>query len=175
MAKEFETDPLLGILLAEYEEACPYLEDRNSILPLYLPLGSVDGETFDQVLEREARRTGPYLYVTQCPSCQACEAIRLDVDEFSFRRRHKRVIKKCAEIVTVEIGSPIVDQQRVDLYNRHKLERELGSKPIDQEEYAEFLVNSCCQSIEFRYLIEGKLIGVAIADLGELSLSAVYC
>ena len=175
MPQEFEIDPLLGIKIAEYEEACPYLEDHNSILPLYLPMGPVDGPTFDQALERGARRTGPYLYVTNCPSCQACESIRLEIAKFSSRRRHKRVIKKCSDRVTVEIGTPIADQQRVDLYNRHKVQRDLGSSLVDLEEYEGFLVSSCCQTLEFRYLVEGKLIGIAIADLGKESLSAVYC
>jgi len=35
--------------------------------------------------------------------------------------------------------------------------------------------DSCCDSFELRYRIGGELIGVAIVDRGERSLSAVYC
>jgi arginine-tRNA-protein transferase len=37
------------------------------------------------------------------------------------------------------------------------------------------LADSCCDSFELRYRIGGELIGVAIVDRGERSLSAVYC
>ena len=47
--------------------------------------------------------------------------------------------------------------------------------PITPAGYATVLADSCCESFELRYLVGGNLIGVAIVDRGEQSLSAVYC
>ena len=72
---------------------------------------------------------------------------------------------------------PIADARRVELYNRHKELRGLASDRdgIDLEGYREFLVVSCCETFELRYLLDGELIGVALVDRSDEALSAVYC
>jgi arginine-tRNA-protein transferase len=75
------------------------------------------------------------------------------------------------------LGVPESDSERVALYNHHKAMRGLddGQAPIDEEGYQDFLVSSCCDSFELRYRHQGQLVGLAIADRGARSLSAVYC
>ncbi len=74
-----------------------------------------------------------------------------------------------------QIQSPT--RARVELYNRHKELRGLASDRdgIDLEGYREFLVVSCCETFELRYLLDGQLIGVALVDRSDEALSAVYC
>ena len=48
-------------------------------------------------------------------------------------------------------------------------------QPRLPEGYRAFLGESCCESFELRYRLNDKLVGVAIVDRGERSLSAVYC
>ena len=45
----------------------------------------------------------------------------------------------------------------------------------DIETYAAFLVETCCESVEFSLWDGERLVSVAVADRGERSLSAVYC
>jgi len=80
-------------------------------------------------------------------------------------------------LLSARIGPPIVDRQRVRLFNLHRDLRGLTSddSPLDEPSYEEFLVDSCCETLEFAYWHEDRLVAVAIADAGRDSLSAVYC
>lgn len=156
---------------------CPYLPDRTARLPLRLPTRPLSHPEFDQRLQAGDRRQGHVLYRTKCPACRACEPIRLDVTRFSPSRSQRRVLRRADGRVSVEVGPPEVDQRRVDLYNAHKHERGLadGQLPIDTSIYTDFLVSTCCDSFEIRYLVDGELCGLAIVDRAETALSAVYC
>jgi arginine-tRNA-protein transferase len=70
-----------------------------------------------------------------------------------------------------------VTLDRVVLYNRHKVGRGLlfGNDLIDSNGYVQFLVETCVDSVEIAYRLNGKLLGVAVADRATEALSAVYC
>jgi len=76
------------------------------------------------------------------------------------------------------LGPPILSDDRLRLYQRHKDGRNLnvpGSKPIDAKGYAGFLVDRCVDAFEICFYLEGELIGVSITDRGANAISAVYC
>jgi arginine-tRNA-protein transferase len=134
-------------------------------------------ERFDQRLAEGDRRSGVYLYRTACPSCRACQPIRLDVAEFRPSTTQRRTERRGDERLEVRIGPPVVELRRVKLFNRHRDGRGLahGDSAIDERSYADFLTNTCCQTLELSYWDAGQLVAVAIADAGQTSLSAVYC
>jgi arginine-tRNA-protein transferase len=146
-------------------------------MPLRLPARSLEREELDERLARGDRRQGFVLYRTACPSCGACEPIRLDPNTFRPDRTQRRVQARGNRLLTTEIGPPTVDAKRVDLYNAHKTARGLGDgqPPIDAEGYRDFLVSTCCDSFELRYRLGRQLVGIAVVDRGADSLSAVYC
>ena len=156
---------------------CPYFSDRVARLPLRLPARKLRREELSDRLIAGDRRQGMVLYRTACPSCHACEPIRLDVERIALSRSHRRVLRRGDRQLRVELGKPMVDARRVELYNRHKQERGLGERqtPIDAEGYRDFLGSSCCESFELRYFSGEELIGVAVVDRAADSLSAVYC
>ncbi len=157
--------------------ACPYLRDRVARMPLRLPTRRLRRTEVDQRLMTGDRRQGLVLYRTHCPTCSACVPIRIPVASFELNRTHRRVLSRGDRELQLTVGAPVLDQQRVDLYNAHKQARGLaeGQSPIDLEGYEDFLVNSCCESFELRYHLDGKLVGIAITDRGQRALSAVYC
>lgn len=170
-----ERDPLEVVVFDETEQ-CPYLPDRLARLPLRLPLAPLGGDQLDERLAAGDRRNGRFLYGTQCPHCQECEPIRLSVDDFQPDATQRRVLRRGDRELTLSIGRPIVDAQRVQLYNLHQVGRGLSSgRRVDLAEYAAFLVETCCDTLEFQYLLDDQLVAVAIADRGASSLSAVYC
>lgn len=158
-------------------QPCPYLSDRVARMPLRIPARLLQRNELEQRLEIGDRRQGIFLYRTSCPGCRACEPIRIEVSAFQPNRSQRRALVKGNERITVEVADPIADERRVELYNRHKELRGLSSDRdgIDLEGYREFLVVSCCESFELRYRLDGELIGVALVDRSEDSLSAVYC
>lgn len=166
-----------GAKFIDVEETCPYLPNRLAVLPFYLTDFRAEPEAFDQALAEGVRRSGIFIYHTQCPGCNACEPIRIPVADFEPRRRHRRVLKKAESELRVEIGEPIIDRKRVELYNKHKVGRGLGEpgSEVDLRSLKEFIGITCCDSREFRYYRGDELVGVAIADVGREAMSAVYC
>jgi arginine-tRNA-protein transferase len=146
-------------------------------MPLRRPVEMTSAD-FDACLARGDRRLGTLLYNTQCPACQACEAIRIPVAEFQAHRSQRRTFIKGNTLLEVRVGPPECDETRVALFNRHKALRGLaqaGDGEIDLEGYCDFLVESCCQTLEFSYWHGAELVAVAISDRGEQAMNAVYC
>ena len=158
-------------------QPCPYLEERVSRLPLRIPARALERAELAQRLERGDRRQGLFLYRPACPGCVACEPIRLDVSRFQPNRSQRRTLRRGDQELRMEIGEPLADAERVVLYNKHKALRGLsaGQAEVDVRSYREFLAMTCCDTLELRYRLGEKLVGVAIIDRASDSLSAVYC
>lgn len=158
-------------------QPCPYLEGRLSRLPLRIPARGLERDELEVRLARGDRRQGLFLYRPACPGCEACEPIRLDLHSFRPNRSQRRTLARGDRELTMELGEPVADQERVALYNKHKALRGLsaGQGEVDVRSYREFLAMTCCDTLELRYRLAGKLVGVAIADRSSEALSAVYC
>jgi arginine-tRNA-protein transferase len=158
------------------EHPCPYLEGQTACMPLRWPRVRLSGEDFDTLLSEGDRRAGPVLYRTQCPNCAACEALRIPVARFEPTKSHRRVWKLNERDVRVEVGPPLSSPERVALYNRHRDERGLARSeaPISVAEYHLQYVESCVETREIRYVLDGQLVAVSILDVGIRSASSVY-
>src|SRR5262245_14874048 len=165
------------IVVFDTPHACSYLPDRTARLPYRHPLEKLTPEQFDQRLAEGDRRSGVFLYRTQCPQCRACQPIRLDVEKFRPNATQRRMQRRGDELLIVKTGAPIVDRSRVRLFNLHRDGRGLAADdwPLDEHSYAEFLTDTCCDTLELSYSHNNSLVAVAIADAGRDSLSAVYC
>lgn len=165
------------IVIIDETEPCPYLPGRTARMPLRMPLRQIDPVYADRLLELGHRRTGEFIYQTQCPRCQACEPIRIDCVGFQFSRNHKRVLSRGDSRYHQRIGPLVADDRRVRLFNKHRQLRGLASqdKDIDLDEYHWGFVRSCFESFEMAYFDHlGELICLAVCDRGATSLSAVY-
>jgi arginine-tRNA-protein transferase len=164
-------------LVHDEEETCPYLAAERARLPLRLPARTLRGSELDERLAAGDRRNGPLLYRPACAACDACRPLRLDVRIFRPSATHRRVLRRGDRALTVDVGTPEANDERVTLYNRHLVGRGLsrGYPPIDLDGYRQFLAETCCDTFELRYSIGGSLVGVAITDRGAQALSAVYC
>lgn len=156
---------------------CPYLPQRIARLPLRLPTRRLTRSELAVRLNRGDRRQGVFLYRPDCPSCDACEPIRIDVASFVPNRTQRRILRRGNLEFEIEIRRPTLTPEKVALYNRHKVERGLliGDDLIDHRGYAHFLVETCADSLEMVYRRAGAIAGVAIVDRAIDSLSAVYC
>lgn len=156
---------------------CPYLPGQIARLPLRLPIQPLTREALAERLHEGDRRQGVLLYRPNCPGCQACQAIRLDVQQFRPNRTQRRVLRRGDQLLETRLGPPQVSADRVRLYNRHKIYRRLLTSDgvIDRELYEEFLVDTCTETFELSYWLQGRLVSVAITDRAADALSAVYC
>ena len=161
-------------------DRCPYLAGHVARLPLRVPARPLTRAEVDAALAAGDRRQGVFLYRPSCPACQACEAIRIPVADFAPSATHRRTLRAGDARFRLEVGRPVADEQRAALYARHKWGRGLTTtddheETTDVETYAAFLVETCCESVEFALWDGDHLVSVAVADRGERSLSAVYC
>jgi arginyl-tRNA--protein-N-Asp/Glu arginylyltransferase len=164
-------------LVSDTPVRCPYLPRKTARLPLRLPLRPLNADQLAQRLEAGDRRQGLLLYRPTCPACNACEAIRIDVNAFTPSKTQRRVFRRGEAAFDTRIGRPTLTAEKVALYNRHKIERDLlvSREVVDAAAYEQFLVETCTDTVELSYRHAGKLVGVAIADRARNALSAVYC
>lgn len=164
------------LLVHDGTSECPYLPGRIARTPMEYPIRPLTADEVDRRLAAGYRRQGMLLYHVDCPDCRACEPIRLHLETFRPNKTQRRVLRRGREFFEVEVGPPEYSDERLALYNRHKFERGLARSdlPMSPEGYRSFLVDRCCDAVELRYLRGGTLAGVAVADRGRTSLSAVY-
>jgi arginyl-tRNA--protein-N-Asp/Glu arginylyltransferase len=175
-----DTTVVATFIVYDELDRCPYLPGHVARLPLRVPARPLSASELDGALEAGDRRQGVFLYRPTCPSCRACEAIRVPVLDFRPSATHRRILRRGDETFRVAIGTPVADEARATLYMRHKWERglctadDVDDRP-DVDTYAAFLVETCCPSLEFSVWHGERLVAVAVADIGADALSAVYC
>lgn len=163
------------LVVANEAESCPYLPGETCRLPLRLPLEPMTPTEFDRLLAEGDRRAGRFLYRTACATCHACEPIRIPVARFAPTASQRRSRRKNRDLV-VEVGNPGMSRRHVELYDRHRLERGLATtrEPTDLRSYRAQFVESCVETVEFRYLAGDRLIAFSLLDLGMTAASSVY-
>ncbi len=164
------------IVIIDETEPCPYLKGETARMPLRMPLSRLTLHETDLRFAKGNRRTGEFIYQTNCPNCQACQPIRLDCGQFKFSKNHRRVLSRGNRKFEQRIGKLTSDMARISLFNKHRRMRGLASRAsdIDAKEYEWGFVRSCFESFEVSYYLEGQLICVGVCDRGEHSVSAVY-
>ncbi len=174
-AEQFPLD-FLRVVIDE-SDVCPYLPEQTARMPLCVPSVALTGEQVDRLLDAGYRRSGWFYYRTQCPSCSACEPLRIDVSQFEPSRSQRRAMKLGNQHFSLEWRKPTIDAQRLRLFNKHRRERALdrGNAAASASDYQSFLLNASCQVLELGLHYQQQLVAISITDLGANSLSAVYC
>lgn len=155
---------------------CSYLEDEEATSLFVDPDYSLQSEHYSQLAQHGFRRSGNYLYMPRCSECQQCLPVRIPVAEFAPNRSQRRNSKKNADISTRIVDSKLT-QEQFELYQLYIADRHPdGSMQVDDlESCRNFFLSHWSESIfiEFRGL-SNKLLAVAVTDILENGLSAVY-
>ena len=164
-------------LIVDESSVCPYLNGQTARMPLSLPDGKVTGHQFDLILSAGYRRSGWFFYRTHCQTCRACEPLRIEVAKFNESRSMRRVRRLGDEHLQMQVAAPVLDDERLRVFNAHRAGRKLdrGEPEADASDYSSFLLNSACEVLELSFWDRDRLVAVSITDVGENSLSAVYC
>lgn len=164
------------IIVQDQTQPCPYLPGVVARMPLRLPIGKLSGDMIDSLLAMGYRRSGDFVYRTQCANCSACEPTRVVVEDFIWTTSLRRVLKRGDAAIRMQAGPVQSDPARVELFNAHRLGRHLArdEEPIDEEGYRSFLVESCCDTVELSFWHQDQLAAVSVVDQTRHSLSAVY-
>lgn len=152
---------------------CPYLPGRMARHVTLIPSPLAPG-VYHSLMDLNFRRLGPVFYRPQCDACRECRMIRVPVAEFTRSRSQRRCGARNAD-VSVEVGLPEPSEEKHRLYQRYLDARHDGQMDGSLFEFHDFLYTSAVDTIEVLYRAGGRLIGVGIADVEPLSMSAVYC
>jgi arginyl-tRNA--protein-N-Asp/Glu arginylyltransferase len=166
------------ILVYDGFQSCPYLPGRVARMPLRRQLRPLDLEDADLRFAAGDRRVGGSLYRTTCPTCAECKPLRVLVDDFKPTKSQRRAANRWSGRGRVEYGPVTCSDEKLILFNRHKFERDLADPeqdpPMTSLSYMGWLGESCFHTMEMRYYLEDRLVGVGILDLGKEGASSVY-
>lgn len=171
--------PLVGApllyLVADETEHCPYRDGQEARCPRYRPFGRLGPEQLDRLLEGGYQRVGTALFRTACPTCRACEPVRIPISSFTRSRSQERVWKRNQDL-RITLEEPGISYERVNMWNRHRVERGLliHESDGDPRVYAGWLAESCANTVEVRYHLGARLIGVSLLDFGVRSANSAY-
>ena len=162
----------------EENKPCSYFDDRLSDIR-YKLIDNCDPKTYFKMLERGWRRFGNVHFVPECKECTACQTIRIDVKKFQFTKSHKRLFNKNKDI-EIYVQKPSLSIEHIELYNKYHKVMQFKKDWLDNEitpsEYKSSYVDGASSyGREILYMHEGKLIGVALSDMLQDGMSAVYC
>lgn len=163
------------VVIHDAPQECPYLEGRIARMPLEYPRHQLTPTDLDRLLENGYRRTGSMLYRTRCPDCQQCIPTRVEAEKFAPTKSMRRILNRAERELEIRWGRPRADADRLRLFNAHRAQRSLSRRgDANLSDYREFLVASCVETAELSFRQNNQLIGIAIIDIGNVSVNAVY-
>jgi leucyl-tRNA---protein transferase len=162
--------------LSDHKHPCVYRPSQLARMPLLYPTRRLTGEELDEQLAIGRRRSGAFVYFTACPTCTSCEPTRLEVQGYKMSRSMKRVLHQGDRELSIRVGPPCADSDRLELFNLHRQQRNLATsmEAYSYEDFCGFLVESCCESYELSFWNGEKLVACSVVDCGLESVSAVY-
>lgn len=155
---------------------CPYIPGRIERRVVTELVGRDANALHDQLSMAGFRRSHGICYVPACPSCDACVAVRVIVDEFKPGKSFKRIMRRNADL-TAEIVEPIATHEQYSLFSDYQRARHQGGdmSKMDFLDYQALIEDTPVNTlvVEFRKP-SGALAGTCLVDRLSDGLSAVY-
>jgi arginine-tRNA-protein transferase len=160
---------------ASHAHDCGYLPDRSAVTLYADPEATMDMDMYSVLLENGFRRSGLHVYRPHCPTCRACIAARIPVEQFQPNRSQKRTLKKNTAIQT-NITKPAFNEEHFELYRKYMSSRHTGGGMDDPsvDKYMEFLTSNWAQTEFVEFRLDEHLMAVAVMDILPHGLSSVY-
>ncbi|MBV1876107.1 MAG: arginyltransferase [Pseudomonadales bacterium] len=154
---------------------CSYLQDQQAVTLFADPLAIIDTDLYSALSEVGFRRSGQHIYKPYCDSCTACIPVRLAARQFEPLRRHKRTIKRNADLDIKQMKPSMTDEYFL-LYQNYISARHADGDmhPASEEQFDSFLVSGRPEAIFFEFRFNGKLLAVAVTDQLNNAMSAIY-
>jgi len=130
------------------------------------------------LIERGFRRFGKMYFRPICNDCQECQSIKIDVNNFTFTKSVKRVLKKAGYFKSF-IQKPTLTHEHLDLFKKYHLHMK-NKKEWEYHEttpdhyYQSFVSGHGDFGYEVLYFDENRLIGVDLIDILEDGISSIY-
>jgi arginine-tRNA-protein transferase len=163
-------------LYATPPHACSYFADERQAITVYLdPYYPKSVHLYTFLSQKGFRRSGDFLYRPDCPQCQACVSVRVDVKRFQPRRNQRRIWHKNQDL-TVTLCKAEFQREQFNLYQKYIKTRHHGSSMDNStpREYQDFLCSQWSKGWFFEFRLQQHLLAVAVIDPLNNGLSAIY-
>ncbi len=161
-------------------QPCPYLPDREE-RKVFANLATEGAVSLNDSLTRTGfRRSQTIAYRPACQGCRACKSVRINVENFDWKRRWSRIEKRNLDLVrTPRRSSATREQYRLlkrYLDSRHD---DGGMNDMGLRDYVNMVDASPVRTVVFEYRNqptddESPLIAAALTDVLRDGLSMVY-
>ena len=160
---------------ASTPEPCSYLDNRKSVSAFANPHMDMDMQTYNDLIRHGFRRSGGYIYRPHCPSCQECISVRIPVKKHRYSRNEQRAIRRNSDL-RISIMPGRYRDEHFDLYRRYINSRHNDGSMANpnKSDYHRFLICDWTDTLFFEYRLNRILIAVAVCDITDSGLSAVY-
>ncbi|MEM6625576.1 MAG: arginyltransferase [Pseudomonadota bacterium] len=163
-------------------QPCPYLPGKKE-RKVFANL-AVDGAVSvnDSLTRSGFRRSQTIVYRPACASCSECRSVRIDVANFKWSKRWRRVANRSKDMVRSPRPAAASREQfrLLKKYLDHRHE-DGGMTEMTLRDYAGMVDASPVRTVVFEYRAppepgedEGKLIAAALTDVMRDGLSMVY-
>lgn len=159
------------------EHACGYWPERQARDLVFDPGDPQLSARYPLALGWGFRRSGDLIYRPHCRQCHACTAVRIPAADFRTNRSQRRCLERNADL-DVRVRPAERDDELFALYQRYLGARHAGGGMDGHgaAEFDQFLLSSWGNSrfLEIRERAGGTLLAVAVTDVVDDALSAVY-
>jgi arginine-tRNA-protein transferase len=153
---------------------CPYLPGREFHAFHPEPNPPVD-VPYRVLLDHRFRRSGTQLYMPMCPSCDACQPIRVDVAAFAPRRDQRRCATRNGDLA-VTWHDRGLDPERRTLFARYQRDVHHKAREEDDDPAGFLVADGGVPGGELHARDrDGRLLAVSVCDRIGDALSSVYC
>jgi len=157
------------------EHSCSYLDDLQSRTLFLDPDLEYSIDLYEELTQSGFRRSGRHLYRPDCKQCHSCIPSRIPIQQFEFKRKHKRILRKNADL-HIDISAAEYRQEDYDLFEKYIAARHSDGDmyPTSSTSYNDFLAVKREFSFHIRMFMDDKLVGLAVTDRLNTGLSAIY-
>jgi len=158
-------------------DKCSYLDNKEQTT-YYKVIEECTSSHCQDLIERGFRRFGKMYFRPVCSTCQECQSIKIDVENFIFSKSMRRVIKKSSFIKSY-IQRPTLSMEHLELFEKYHLfmrdKKGWEYNETTQQGYYNSFINGHNEfGYEVLYFDGNRLIGVDLIDILEDGISSIY-
>jgi len=155
--------------------SCSYLADEIACMHVVDPNFNISPNHYGRLLENGFRRSGDMVYRPGCRSCKACIPARIRVDQLIPNRSQRRTLK-CNSDLVIKSRNAVLGQHHLKLYRKYLEQRHADGEMTAESihDMNRFLISGWCESIVIEGWLDEQLVLVAVTDVVDNALSALY-
>lgn len=171
-------DPELDYSYIAHPSQCGYLPAETWQLK-YALVKNLTPEKYWELINTGWRRFGHVLFRPACPSCNACQPIRVLSQQYQPNRSQRRLIKQNENTVILKVQQPELNEKKLALYMRHHQDHSQtkgwpAPSMLGGVEHISSIIDGPFPVEEWCYYIDERLVSVSYMDVLKDGFSGIY-